>query len=106
MNRFNGKGLYILDEPEAALSPSRQMSLLKLIYDLSAQGAQFIIATHSPILMALPGAELYALEQHEIRLVSYEETEHYMVMRQFLNHPDGMLRELGIEPRQVPRNHR
>ncbi len=103
MNRFNGRGLYILDEPEAALSPSRQMSLLKLIYDLSTQGAQFIIATHSPILMALPGAELYALEQHSIRLVSYEETEHYTVMRQFLNHPEGMLRELGIEPRQDPR---
>lgn len=93
LNRFLGDGLYILDEPEAALSPMRQLSMLVRIHDLVRAGSQFIIATHSPILMAFPGATLLLLEGR-IREVAYEETEHYTVMRDFFNHREAMLREL------------
>jgi predicted ATPase len=93
MNRFLGDGLYVLDEPEAALSPMRQLSMLVRIHDLVRAGSQFIIATHSPILMAYPGATLLLLEDR-IREVTYEETEHYTVMRDFFNHREAMFREL------------
>jgi predicted ATPase len=93
MNRFLGDGLYILDEPEAALSPMRQLSILVRIHDLVRAGSQFIIATHSPILMAYPGATILQLGER-IREVAYEETEHYTVMRDFMNHRQAMLREL------------
>lgn len=87
LHRFRGRGLYILDEPEAALSPSRQLALLRRMHELVQQESQFIIATHSPILMAYPGARLYWLSADGVREVSYQETEHYQVTRRFLSDP-------------------
>lgn len=92
--RFAGGGLYLLDEPEAALSPSRQMSALVRMHELVRMESQFIVATHSPILMAYPGARILLLDGDGIRPVEYTETEHYVVTREFLNAPDRMLREL------------
>ena len=94
LNRFGGKGLYILDEPEAALSPARQMALLSRINQLVKLDSQFIIATHSPILMAYPEADIYSLSGDGVRLTPYQETEHYQITKQFLDHPDRMLRYL------------
>lgn len=94
LNRFLGDGLYILDEPEAALSPMRQLSMLARLHELVTSGSQFIIATHSPIVMAYPDAAILLLDAGGIRRVKYEETEHYSVMRDFLNHREAMLREL------------
>ncbi|MBW4081058.1 AAA family ATPase [Paenibacillus sp. S150] len=94
VHRFGGQGLYILDEPEAALSPLRQMSLLVRMHELVKQHSQFIIATHSPILMSCPGSEIFLLEGEAIRPVSLEETEHYTVTKAFMNDRGGMLREL------------
>lgn len=93
-HRFGGQGLYLLDEPEAALSPSRQMSLLVLMDDLVKRQSQFIIATHSPILMAFPGAQIYQLDEEGISSVAYEETEHYQLTRRFLNDHRRMLKYL------------
>lgn len=93
-NRFGGNGIYLLDEPEAALSPSRLMVLLAEIHRLVQGGSQFIIATHSPILMTYPGAEIYALTDEGIRSVKYRETEHYQLTRYFLENPERMLHEL------------
>jgi predicted ATPase len=101
LNRFGGNGVYILDEPEAALSPSRQMTLLAAVDSLVKNNSQFIIATHSPILMAYPDAEIYVLADDEIRLTPYEETEHYILTKQFLNNTRKMLRYL-LEDRQEP----
>lgn len=89
--RFSANGLYILDEPEAALSPTRQMALLARIHALAEAGSQFLIATHSPMLMACPGATVYQLDGQGVHPCSYTETEHYIVMRSFLNHPQRML---------------
>ncbi|WP_449603440.1 AAA family ATPase [Paenibacillus sp. Marseille-Q9583] len=94
VHRFGGRGLYILDEPEAALSPLRQMSLLVRLHELVQQDSQFIIATHSPILMSYPEAEIFLLEGEGIRSVALEETEHYTVTKAFMNDRQGMLREL------------
>lgn len=94
LNRFSERGLYILDEPEAALSPSRQLSMLARINQLVEENCQFIIATHSPILMAYPDADIFVIEDSEIGLKEYEETEHYIITKQFLNNPRGMLRHL------------
>lgn len=94
MNRFFGNGLYLLDEPEAALSPSRQMALLARIHDLAENNSQFIIATHSPILLTYPKAQIYVLSEGGITLTPYWETEHFMVTKQFINNPDAMLRHL------------
>lgn len=93
-NRFGGKGIYLLDEPEAALSPARLMVLLAHIHRLVQDGSQFIIATHSPILMSYPGAEIFALSADGIRSVGYRETEHYQLTRRFLENPERMLREI------------
>ena len=92
-NRF-GTGLYFLDEPEAALSPARQMTLLAQIHLLVQQGAQFIIATHSPILMAYPQAHIYVLSQQGIAHTPYTETESYTLTKQFLDDPQRMLHYL------------
>lgn len=89
-NRFSGESIYILDEPEAALSPSRQMSLITRMHDLIKKGSQFIIATHSPILMAYPDAIIYQINEG-FEPVSYEDTEHYQITRAFLNNPQKML---------------
>ena len=94
-NRFFGGGLYLLDEPEAALSPTRQLTLLGELHRLTAEEAsQFVIATHSPILMAFPGARIYVLEEEGIRTAAYRETEHYQLTRRFLEDPERMLRYL------------
>jgi predicted ATPase len=94
LNRFGGHGLYILDEPEAALSPQRQLAALVRIHDLCNLESQFIIATHSPILMAYPEAHIYACTSQGLELLSYEETDHYRVMRQFMLNPKRMLNML------------
>lgn len=93
-NRFGGNGLYILDEPEAALSPTRQLTLLAEIHRLVGQNSQFIIATHSPILMAYPGAQILELSEAGIHSVDYRDTEHYLVTRRFLQDPERMLATL------------
>lgn len=86
-NRMRGRGLYILDEPESALSPTRQMSFLIVLKRLCDAGSQFVIATHSPIVMAYPDASIYVLGEKGAKIVPYEETEHYRVWRTFLaNH--------------------
>ena len=90
-NRFNRQGLYLLDEPEAALSPMRQMSLLVLMHRLAAEGSQFIVATHSPILITCPGACVYQFDDDGIRQVDYRDTEHFQLTRRFLNDPQRML---------------
>ena len=98
-NRFGPHGLYLLDEPEAALSPTRQMAALVRIHDLVREGSQFIIATHSPILMAYPDATILAAGPKGLAPVRYEETEHYTLTRRFLNDPGGMVgRLLADEP--------
>jgi predicted ATPase len=87
MNRFRGGGLYFLDEPEAALSPTRQLALLARLHQLAGEGAQFVIATHSPLLLAYPEALILSLEEDGIHPLAYEETEHFRVTRQFLRNP-------------------
>lgn len=93
-NRFGGKGLYILDEPEAALSPQRQLAALKRIDQLVQAGSQFVIATHSPILMAYPEASIYVCTPTGIVQRAYEDTEHYQVMHDFMANPRRTLKEL------------
>jgi predicted ATPase len=92
--RFGGQGLYILDEPEAALSPQRQLAALARIHDLVTEDSQFIIATHSPILMAYPDAWIYLCSAEGIARTAYEDTEHFQVTRDFLANPQRMLRVL------------
>lgn len=94
LNRFRGRGLYILDEPEAALSPLRLLSMLARMGDLVKLGSQFIISTHSPILMAYPEATIYQIDDAGIAEIPYEETRHYILTRQFLNNRSSMLKEL------------
>ena len=93
-NRFSGNGIYILDEPEAALSPTRLLSLIVLIDMLVKKDSQFVIATHSPILLAFPNALIYELSEKGIESVLYKETEHYLLTKQFLENPDRMLKYL------------
>ena len=89
--RLRGQGFYIFDEPEAALSPTRQLAFLTRLHDLVGDGSQFIIATHSPILMAYPQAAIYLLADGPPALVPYRETEHYRVTRNFLTRTGQML---------------
>jgi predicted ATPase len=96
-NRFHGAGLYLLDEPEAALSPTRQMSFLALLHRFCEGGAQFVIATHSPIIMAYPDAWIYVLGDAGPVRMPYEETEHFKVSRAFLANPRNMLNRLFDE---------
>ncbi|RYZ01847.1 MAG: AAA family ATPase [Myxococcales bacterium] len=98
-NRFEVSGMYLLDEPESALSPTRQLELLREIRRHCLHGSQFIIATHSPLLLAYPGACIYQLSSQGIQKTSYEETEHYRVTRSFLERPRESLSELfaGLE---------
>jgi Predicted ATPase len=93
-NRFGGSGIYLLDEPEAALSPSRQMTLMVLMKELVEKDSQFIIATHSPMLMAFPGAQVIELTEEDIRTVPYNRTEHFQLTKRFLNNPEKMLEML------------
>ncbi|HEY3802947.1 MAG TPA: AAA family ATPase [Kofleriaceae bacterium] len=94
-HRFGGEGLYILDEPEAALSPQRQLSLLSIINELvEERDSQLVIATHSPILMAYPHALIYRLSANGIERVAYEDTEHFRITRDFLNSPERFFKTL------------
>ena len=89
-SRYRIKGLYLLDEPETALSPRTQLDLLRLLEEMSAAGhAQFILATHSPILLSCPGATLYSFDQAPIAPVRYEDTDHYRVYRDFVQQREG-----------------
>ncbi|MED1865346.1 AAA family ATPase [Fictibacillus nanhaiensis] len=95
LHRFKGKAIYLLDEPEAALSPSRQLTFLKIIHDLTAQGdTQFIIATHSPILLGYPNADIINFDDGKILKVDYESTDHFQVTKYFLNNREKFLSEL------------
>lgn len=93
-HRFGPQGLYILDEPEAALSPQRQLSVLSRLHDLVLEGSQFVIATHSPLLMAYPNARIFQCDGNGVQVVNYEDTEHFQVTRDFLANPQRMLRTL------------
>ena len=93
-NRFLGNGLYILDEPEAALSPMRILTLMAEIDRLVKANSQFIIATHSPMLMALPGTQVLELSEDGIRPVHYSDTEHFRTTKYFLNNPERILHDL------------
>ena len=93
-NRFFGNGLYILDEPEAALSPMKLLTLMAEIDKLVKKNSQFIIATHSPILMAFPNAEILEFSQDGIKKVNYQDTEHFQITKNFLNNPEKMLHYL------------
>ena len=93
-NRFSPDGLFILDEPEAAISPMRMLRLMADIYDLAKRGAQFIVSTHSPILITLPESDIIQFSEKGLERVKYQETEHYQVTRNFLANPDRMLRIL------------
>ena len=101
-NRFGPNGLYILDEPEAALSPQRQLALLVRMQHLVDDGSQFVIATHSPILLAFPGARLLRLDGERIEPVAYRQTEHYALTRDFLNDPDRYLKRLLADAPRDP----
>jgi predicted ATPase len=93
-NRLD-RGIYILDEPEAALSPQRQLSFLRIIRRLESIGrAQFLISTHSPIILAYPNATLLSLDSDAIQPVKYTDTDHYRVTKQFLNSPERYFRHL------------
>jgi len=87
-NRFHGKGLYILDEPEAALSPNRQLSFLARMHELIGQQSQFIIATHSPIILGYPDSFIYQVSKSGLERVAYDDTEHVRLTRKFLNQRD------------------
>ena len=95
-SRFYPNGLYILDEPEAALSPSRQMTLLCMIHDLANEGAQFIIATHSPILISYKYGEILDLNNN-FEKVKYEDTDIYKLYKMYLDMPYDMQRRLFEE---------
>lgn len=94
-SRFVPGGLYLLDEPEAPLSPQSQLALLAMLGDMVRQQAQFIIATHSPILLAFPGARIYCFDGGELRETDYESLEHVRLTREFLNDPGRFLRHLA-----------
>jgi predicted ATPase len=93
-SRFVPGGLYLLDEPEAPLSPQRQLALMSMLKEMVEQEAQFIIATHSPILMAYPGAQILSFDNYPVREVDYDEVEHVCLTRAFLNNPQSFLRRL------------
>jgi predicted ATPase len=93
-NRFVPRGLYILDEPEAALSPQRQLTLLMLLYNLAEEGTQFIIASHSPILLGIPGASILSFDGGSISEITYEETESYKITELFINNKQLLLNNL------------
>ena len=93
-SRMKPNGLYLLDEPEAPLSPLRQLTFISLLKQMVAEQCQFIIATHSPIIMAFPGATILSFDETPIQAVAYDELEHVTIMRSFLNNPEQYLRHL------------
>ncbi|MDF7825823.1 AAA family ATPase [Pontiellaceae bacterium B12227] len=94
MNRFGGNGVYILDEPEAALSPQRQLTVMSRMHDLIADHSQFIIATHSPIMMAYPDAWIYQCTDNGLERIEYRDTEHYQITHAFLANPQRVFDQL------------
>lgn len=92
--QLNSYGLYLLDEPEAALSPQRQLTLLMEIYNSAKQGAQFIIATHSPILLGIPDAQILSFDDGIIHECTYEETDSYKIVEMYINNKDQLLNQL------------
>ena len=97
ISSFKGDGLYIFDEPESALSPSKMLTLMLYIHNLVKRNSQLIIATHSPILMAYPGADIFLFSENGIDKVKYTDTEHYQITKLFLDHPERMIKELFRE---------
>jgi len=93
-SRFVPKGLFLLDEPEAPLSPQSQLALLAMMSDMVAREGQFIVATHSPILLAFPGARIYSFDEQPVRAVEYASLDHVTLTRDFLNAPERYLRQL------------
>lgn len=93
-NRFYGNGLYILDEPEAALSPMRLMRLMYCIKELVNKNSQFIISTHSPILMTYPGAEVLEISEEGIKSVNYKDTDHFIITKRFMDAPERITEDL------------
>ena len=95
LHRFKGKAIYLLDEPEAALSPQRQLAFLKIMHDLTANNScQFIIATHSPILLGYPDATILSFDEAQITEIDYEMTDHYQITKYFLQHREKFLKEI------------
>ena len=95
LNRFNGKAIYLLDEPEAALSPQRQLAFLRIMHDLvREENCQFIIATHSPIILGYPDATILSFDDGEIKETEYEMTEHYQITKYFLDHREKFLKDI------------
>ncbi len=91
-SRYNIKGLYFMDEPETALSPESLIDLLNLLIKISKKDhAQFIIATHSPFLLACPGARIYSFDNHQVKPIQYKETNYYQLYKNFMNHPEKYL---------------
>lgn len=97
-HKFRGEGLYLLDEPEAALSPSRQLAALSAIHELVQDDSQFIIATHSPILLSYPRAQIWQFDADGLSEVAYEDTDSFAVSRDFLNNYPRRLEQLLFEP--------
>ena len=94
-NRLGSNGFFILDEPEAALSPQRQLSLLVIINELCKKShAQFIIATHSPILLAYPNATIYSCDSGTLEKIEYKNTQHYQITKRFLDNPEHFIKQL------------
>lgn len=98
--KFQRDGLFLLDEPEAALSPQRQLAFLVLLHDVlkKCNDAQFIISTHSPVLLGFPGAQIVSFDEGRLHVIEYEETAPMQIVRRFLNHRDSFLKELFQEP--------
>ncbi len=91
-SRYRIKGLYLLDEPETALSPGSQLEFVRLLKEMAAKGhAQFLVATHSPILLACPGAVIYSFDEIPVKQMAYEETEHYRIYKSFMENPEKYL---------------
>lgn len=94
-SRITAKGIYLIDEPEAALSPTRQLSLLSLIMEkVKKTGSHFIIATHSPIMMSVPDSEVFYFQEGKISKIDYKETEHYQLTKMILENPESVLEKL------------
>jgi predicted ATPase len=95
-SRYKIRGLYLMDEPETALSPKSQLELLQIFTQMGGAGhAQFLVATHSPILLACPGATIYSFDHTPVRMIQYEETPHFQVYRDFMSNREKYLREMG-----------
>ncbi len=93
-SNFRGKGLYLLDEPEAALSPQRQLTLLLEIVSYVKEDAQFIMVTHSPILLGIPGAEILSFDNGQIHPIDYEDTDSYQITKMFIENKEQLLKRL------------